>query len=132
MDTKLNKRKSTMLLFTIEESFGSFVRGNISDIEFVPEGLLESVSARTVEVKSNKPNEIEAVLEATYLDEVFQLAQAATKDTSYEKIVLEVKKLAQLYNIYEIRNAVSHPNRPFVDCYWYKLAALLVSQSSKS
>jgi hypothetical protein len=26
--------------------------------------------------------------------------------------------------LYEIRNAIAHPNRPFPDCYWYRLAAI--------
>lgn len=112
-----------MLLYTIEESFGNFIKENITDINQVPEGLLEIVGSRTVVVKTRKPEEIENILEATYLDEVFQLALAVTKGTSFEKVVLEIRKLAQLYNLYEIRNAVSHPNRPFIDCYWYKLAA---------
>ncbi|MCW7552873.1 tetratricopeptide repeat protein [Endozoicomonas gorgoniicola] len=27
-------------------------------------------------------------------------------------------------HIYEVRNAISHPNRPFWDCYWYRVASI--------
>ena len=112
-----------MLLYEIEEAFGSFVREKIQGIDQIPEKILKSIESRTSCLNKRNNPEIEEVLEATYLDEVFQLAQVATKNTSLNHVLISIKSLAVLYGFYEIRNSISHPNRPFIDCYWYKLAA---------
>jgi Archaeal ATPase. len=38
--------------------------------------------------------------------------------------MIELKQLCSILGIFNIRNAVSHPNRPFPDCYWFRVAAI--------
>ncbi|WP_163832151.1 NB-ARC domain-containing protein [Spartinivicinus ruber] len=116
-ESNLNRRKAGMLLFEIEESFGEYIKKKVNDI---PNSVVETLQERRGDIKLSS---IGDVLEQTYLAEVFQLALIATKNTSLYRFVNEISKLAVLYTLYEIRNAIAHPNRPFPNCYWYRLAA---------
>lgn len=120
MDTSISRRKSAMLLFEIEESFGDFIKENISDIGDIPVSVLDTLQERKFEVAVTT---IDHVVERTYLSEIFQLASVATSNTSFNQVVNEISKLAVIYEIYDIRNAISHPNRTFPNCYWYRVAA---------
>lgn len=119
-ENSLSRRKSAMLLFEIEESFGHFIKKNIDDIEEIPSSVLDTLQERKREIEVTT---IDHVVERTYLAEIFQLASVATSDTSLNKLVAEISKLAVIYELYDIRNAIAHPNRTFPNCYWYRLAA---------
>ncbi|WP_135383919.1 hypothetical protein [Vibrio tasmaniensis] len=119
-DNSLSRRKAAMLLFEIEESFGEFIKDNLSDIDEVPASVLETLRERKLEVEVTT---IDHVVERTYLSEIFQLASVATDNTSLNKLVSEISKLAIIYELYDIRNAIAHPNRTFPNCYWYRVAA---------
>jgi hypothetical protein len=119
-DGSLNRRKAAMLLFEIEESFGSFVKNNISDITEIPASVLDTLQERKIDVEVTT---IDHVVERTYLSEIFQLASVATDNTSLNTLVNEISKLAVMYELYDIRNAIAHPNRAFPSCYWYRAAA---------
>ena len=47
-----------------------------------------------------------------------------TNDTSLQGSINYLYSLFHHLDIYEIRNVVSHPNRPFWDCYWYRIASI--------
>ncbi|HDZ9178028.1 TPA: ATP-binding protein, partial [Vibrio cholerae] len=64
------------------------------------------------------------IVEATYLDELFGFALDITEDSSTLDSINYLYSLFHHLDIYEIRNAVSHPNRPFWDCYWYRVASI--------
>lgn len=119
-DSTLNKRKARMLLFDIEESFGDFIKEKLNDINEIPSSVLDTLQERksNIEVAS-----MDEAVSRTYLAEIFQLASLATDNTSLNKLINEISKLAILYELYEIRNAIAHPNRTFPNCYWYRLAA---------
>lgn len=119
-DNSLNRRKASMLLFEIEESFGEFIKDNISDIAEIPASVLDTLKERRLGVEVTT---IDHVVERTYLSEIFQLASVATDNTSFNKLVSEISKLAIIYELYDIRNAIAHPNRTFPNCYWYRVAA---------
>lgn len=119
-DNSLSRRKTSMLLFEIEESFGAFIKDNISDITEIPAAVLDTLQERKLGVEVTT---IDHVVERTYLSEIFQLASVATDNTSFNKLVSEISKLAIIYELYDIRNAIAHPNRTFPNCYWYRVAA---------
>jgi tetratricopeptide (TPR) repeat protein len=119
-ENRLNRRKSAMLLFEIEESFGEFIKEKISDIGDIPSSVLDTLQERKLEIEVTT---IDHVVERTYLSEIFQLASVATDSTSFNQLVNEISKLAVLYELYDIRNAIAHPNRTFPNCYWYRVAA---------
>ena len=38
--------------------------------------------------------------------------------------MINLKSFASLLTIFDIRNAISHPNRPFPQCYWFRAATI--------
>lgn len=118
------KRKTAMVLHQIEESLGSFVLNN-GNLEALNVDSLENIHKRELDKgRGFNSGSIKDIVEATYLDELFGFALDIAKDSS---IIDSIKYLYSLFHhldVYEIRNAISHPNRPFWDCYWYRVAAL--------
>jgi tetratricopeptide (TPR) repeat protein len=106
--TTLIKRKTAMVLFKIEESLGTFVKDkSIANHHSIPE--VEAVKD---------------VIEKAYLDEIFQLVISDTKDRPEEAAVRDLYKLAHELDLFAIRNAIAHPNRPFFDVFWYRVATI--------
>ena len=113
-----------MLLHQIEEALGNFVLNN-GDINSLNLDALENIHQREVDrgrVFNRKS--IKDVVEATYLDELFGFALDIAHDSSMIDSINYLYSLFHHLDIYEIRNAISHPNRPFWDCYWYRVAAV--------
>ncbi|WP_305370382.1 hypothetical protein [Photobacterium leiognathi] len=116
--------KTAMVLHQLEESLGSFVlsEGNLDNLSAES---LENIHKREADKgrKFNKDS-IKDIVEATYLDELFGFALDITEDSSTLDSINYLYSLFHHLDIYEIRNAVSHPNRPFWDCYWYRVASI--------
>lgn len=118
------KRKTTMLLHQIEEALGSFVLNN-GDVDSLNLDQLENIYKREVDKgRIFNKNSIKDVVEATYLDELFGFALDIAHDSSLTDSINYLYSLFHHLDIYEIRNAISHPNRPFWDCYWYRVATI--------
>lgn len=118
------KRKTTMLLHQIEEAIGNFVLNN-GDINSLNLDSLENIHKREVDKgRVFNRNSIKDIVEATYLDELFGFALDIARDSSIIDSINYLYSLFHHLDIYEIRNAISHPNRPFWDCYWYRVAAI--------
>ncbi|MCK8131539.1 NB-ARC domain-containing protein [Pseudoalteromonas sp. 2CM28B] len=110
MNKTIAKRKTSMVLYTIEESLGNYVLENENSIS------LDGSISHDFKIKDS--------LEKSYLDDIFQLVIKATKDTTEEEAIKRLYKLAHELNLFEIRNAIAHPNRAFLDVYWYRVAAI--------
>lgn len=110
MDINISKRKTSMVLFYIEECLGKYIYDN--------ENAIKQNDAGYDEIK------IKDTVEKAYLDEIFQLVISATKNTPEENTIKRLYQLAHDLNLYEIRNAIAHPNRPFLDVYWYRVAVI--------
>jgi len=125
VDANFNKRKATMVLHDLETSLGNFILDTEIHTENFPEEVVKYIARREQEkdrtLDTTKPRDI---IEATYLDELFQILLEITKDTSANKYIERLRQYFILYEIYDIRNIVSHPNRQFIDTYWYRIAAL--------
>ena len=118
------KRKTAMLLHQIEESLGDFVLNN-GNIESLNLDSLENIHKREVDKgRVFNKGSIKDIVEATYLDELFGFALDIAHDSSIGDSINYLYSLFHHLDIYEVRNAVSHPNRPFWDCYWYRVAAV--------
>ncbi|MDC4717567.1 tetratricopeptide repeat protein [Acinetobacter baumannii] len=118
------KRKTTMLLHQIEEALGSFVLTK-GDVDSLNLDQLENIYKREVDKgRIFNKNSIKDVVEATYLDELFGFALDIAHDSSLIDSINYLYSLFHHLDIYEIRNAISHPNRPFWDCYWYRVATI--------
>ncbi|MGD6904945.1 hypothetical protein [Pseudomonas aeruginosa] len=125
MSTALNRRKAAMVLHDIEASLGDFILDTEIHTENFPEEVIQGIIKREQEkdrfVDASKPRD---VIEATYLDELFQILLEITKDTSTNKFIERLRQQFIIHGIYEIRNIISHPNRQFIDHHWYKVASL--------
>lgn len=125
MNPEINRRKTAMVLHELEIALGNYVVNREVGVDNMPNQLIEDIAKRellrnrNIDVKS-----VQALIEATYLDEIFQIAIQITADTSSHKYVKRLKDLFQVYDIYEIRNVISHPNRKFIDSYWYRIACI--------
>ncbi|RPB36690.1 hypothetical protein [Vibrio parahaemolyticus] len=64
MDITLNKRKASMLLFSIEEALGKYVHENVNSIVESHEKL--------------KNINVQDAIERAYLDDIFQLVLKST------------------------------------------------------
>ena len=118
------KRKTSMVLHQIEEALGNFVLKN-GTIDSIDIKTLENIHKREVDKgRGFKSHTIKDIVEATYLDELFQLALDLAKDNSVLDSIKYLYALFHHLDIFAVRNAISHPNRPFWDCYWYRVAAI--------
>lgn len=124
MDNSIDfKRKATMVLFQIEESLSKYIlrcetETNCLSSEFL--NVMEERSKKDIFDKTSMQN----VLESSYLREIFEIALKSTIDTpEYEKLQLLLDLFIQL-KIFDIRNSLAHPTRPFLLAYWYRVASI--------
>lgn len=103
MNKTIAKRKTSMVLYSIEESLGNYV--------------LEKENSLLIDETVLYDMKIKDTLEKSYLDDIFQLVLKATKDTTEEDAVKVLYQLSHSLNLFEIRNAIAHPNRPFLDLF---------------
>lgn len=113
MDSSVDRIKCAMIIFDLERSLGRICKERQS--------LLEDSSVAS-EIK--KRNAQGTIVENSYLAEILSLAMHVSKGTSQEIWLNNLNTLVSALSIYEIRNAVSHPNRPFPNFYWYRCAAI--------
>jgi len=113
MNSSVERIKCAMIIFDLERSLGRLCKERQS--------LLDDSSVAS-EIK--KRSEQGGVIENSYLGEVLSLAMHVSKGTSSEIWLNSLNSLLTALSVYEIRNAVSHPNRPFPSFYWYRCAAI--------
>lgn len=116
--------KTAMIVYELELSLGNYVINN-ETYNSIAEPLVESIIARENE-KGNRlgKDDFSLIIEASYLDEIFTFALKISEGTSYHRHMLELKQLCSLLGFFNIRNAVSHPNRLFPDSYWFRAATI--------
>ncbi|MCH7409989.1 ATP-binding protein [Belliella sp. DSM 111904] len=116
--------KSAMIIYSLETSLGNFVLSSEFQ-DSISENNISGITNRLKEGQnfSDKDN-ITLLIESSYLDEVFNFAIDITKGTSYEVKMRSLKDFCSTLNIFDIRNAISHPNRPFPDTYWFRAATI--------
>lgn len=116
--------KSAMIIYSLETSLGNYVI-NSDRVENITDKNKANITSR--EDESSTPidkNNLNMLVESSYLDEVFNLAIDTTAGTSFEINMKSLKQLCSNLNIFDIRNAISHPNRPFPDTFWFRAAAI--------
>ena len=121
----ITRIKTSMLVFALEKALGNFVL----DKEHLGDQLSVGTVNNIIERHEKKGtavqrDQISLILQASYLGEVFDFALNVAKDTILEEYLVSLKTLANQLNIFDIRNAICHPNNPFPDCYWYRAATI--------
>lgn len=118
--------KSAMIIYSLETNLGNYVL-NTNLEENLSEATTDIITARisnTPNANTDEKENIAVLVEASYLEEVFNLAIDTTKGTSFENKMKALKQFCLSLNIFDIRNAISHPNRPFPDSFWFRSAAI--------
>ncbi|EJG03071.1 ATP-binding protein [Flavobacterium sp. F52] len=116
--------KTAMIVYELELSLGNYIIDN-EIINTIPETSIDSIIERE-KARGNviDKGDFNLIIEASYLDEIFNFAINITEGTSLHIHMVELKQLCSLLGIFNIRNAVSHPNRPFPDSYWFRTATI--------
>lgn len=124
------RMKSAMVLYELERTLGDFVCNEAKSVADLPGKALQDIREREIQrVGSFDDSTPSKIVAATYLDEVFGLAQAVAKGRPEEQNLLALRKLFDALDVFSIRNAISHPNRPFHPSYWYRIAAIATDPS---
>lgn len=123
-NTQKNRIKSAMIVYELETSLGNYVIDNE-----VLDNLSEKNKNIITDREEKKGNDningnISFIVESSYLDEVFNLAIDCTEGTILNSYMKELKALCTYLGIFDIRNAISHPNRPFPDSFWFRSATI--------
>lgn len=117
--------KTAMIVYSLEESLGNYVIQN----EELIDNITEETKNVIVEREKGKGNDIcrnniKLLIESSYLNEIFNFAIDLTENTSFHCYMKELKLFCSNLGIFDIRNAVSHPNRSFPDFFWYRAATI--------
>ncbi len=110
-----------MVLFALEEALGSFVVQAAPHPESLPAPIRSEIEKR---IQGTGFVPVTQIVQETYLQEVVSLAISASVGRAEHDALLRLRKLVEALDAFEIRNAVCHPNRPFPECYWHRMAAL--------
>lgn len=119
--------KCAMIVYELERALGRFVREKSSQLATSNTAL--EILKRASALNSELNETTKFIVENSYLGEIFALAQSAAKGTSDATQISQLENLSAALGIFDIRNAISHPNRPFPDCYWYRCAAIAADPS---
>jgi cold shock CspA family protein len=113
--------QSAMVLFALEEALGSFVVQAVPQAESLPAAMLSEIEKR---IQGNGFVPVAQIVQETYIKEVIDLAVSASQERSENEALGKLRRLVEALDVFEIRNAVCHPNRQFPECYWHRMAAL--------
>jgi hypothetical protein len=118
--------KSAMVIFSLEKELGELVKRHANSASNLKEsGPAQKILKRESErgaLLDSAP--VASLVAASFLEEVIGLATAVLADDSRGADMRKLQQLASSFDVYTIRNAVSHPNRTFPECYWYRAAAI--------
>lgn len=115
------RMQSAMVLFALEEALGAYVVQSAPQPDSLPPALRAEIEKR-IHGAGFVP--VSQIVQETYMKEVIDLATVASKDRSESESLARLRTLVEVLDAFEVRNAVCHPNRPFPECYWHRMAAL--------
>ncbi|MBW9335679.1 hypothetical protein FEE59_19380 [Herbaspirillum sp. RU 5E] len=112
-----------MIIYEFERSLGHYILEAKYDLSSSPVGReILTRLGRSVGTDMQETNAI--VLENSFFSEVLQIAQEVAGGSSEAVHAKRLMALCSALEVFDIRNAVSHPNRPFPQSYWYRCCAL--------
>ena len=115
-----------MVLFSLEKALGDLIK----KLEFISNSGenfpdMEGLSNRTKKIESLVQfSERNTRVETAYINELFSMLISAMLEERPRVYVKYLKALFEAGDVFAIRNALAHPNRPFLPCYWYRVAAI--------
>ncbi|MBN8518975.1 MAG: ATP-binding protein, partial [Candidatus Accumulibacter sp.] len=115
------RMQSAMVLFALEEALGTYVVQNAHVPSAIPESMRSEIEKR---MSQEALVPVTQLVQETYIKEIIDLALAMAKDRSEDEPLKRMKKLVEALEVFDIRNAVCHPNRPFPEHFWHRIASL--------
>lgn len=108
------RMQSAMVLFALEQAIGAYVTENTPDLETLPAGVRQAVEQRA----KNEPatTTVAHLVQSTYVSEIIDMALAVSQHAADHPYLKRLKELSESLRVFDIRNAVCHPNRPFPEC----------------
>jgi hypothetical protein len=122
-ESPISRIKCAMIVYELERALGRFCRERGDGLHTSPTAK-NIISRSPEEFPAETGNITQFIVENSYLGEVLALAQAAARGTSSASRLAELERLLSAVGVFDIRNAISHPNRPFPEFYWYRCAAV--------
>jgi hypothetical protein len=119
----MSRIKSAMVVYEFERALGRFVRERSIEVNSTP-AAIEILKRKPEPTEQNSSEVTRQIVENSYLGEILSLAISAAKGSADSSPLSELEKLSRSLGLFDIRNAISHPNRPFPECYWYRCAAV--------
>lgn len=110
-----------MVLFALREALGIFVVQAAPQPDSLPQAMRAEIEKR---INGAGFVPVSQIVQETYVKEVIDLAVSISKDRSESDSLARLRRLVEVLDAFEVRNAVCHPNRPFPECYWHRMAAL--------
>ena len=131
-DSNRLRIQSAMILYALERSLGSLVRRAATEAGDLNPNLLGDIQSREDERPGQKSTySLDSAIEASYLHEIFRLAIDLYKNDVIGDRLKDLLSICEQAGIYDIRNAVSHPNKPFPKTYWYRAAVRLQTNGTE-
>jgi len=127
-ERSISRIKSAMVVYEFERALGRFVRDRSADVASSPTAI-EILKRSTSTIEQTTVDVARQIVENSYLGEILSLALTAAKGSSDAVHLIELEKLCTALGLFDIRNAISHPNRLFPECYWYRCAAVAADPS---
>ena len=122
-ETHAFRIKSAMVLYALEQSLGQYVVQSDFYGAAPSASGIDAIKERAAKKRETVKSLPDAVA-ASYLGEVFGFSLDVSKGTSAYEYLLDLRALCEALRIHDIRNKVSHPNRPFPEHYWHRMAAI--------
>lgn len=119
----LHYKKTAMVLYALERAFGEYLGSFGESLMALGGATARSISERE-RSKGVDLSEAEDVIQAAYLSELVDMMICVNRDSSAAESVQHIKRYFEELDIYQVRNAIAHPNRLFIDAYWYRVAAI--------
>lgn len=123
MDTTVGARNfrimAAMVGQALEMELGAYITESAATLDDVPSGIREEV-----ERQSGPATSMGEMLQNTYVGQLIDTALHLSKHRSDHEHLRQLRDLVNSLRFFEIRNAWSHPNRPFPECYWHRMAAI--------
>ena len=129
-DQSTRRIQTAMILFALEEALGAYVVRTAHLPEAIPKNIQTEIERRMAPNTEMVP--VSQLVQETYVKEVIDLAIGVSQERSENDALNRLKRLIETLDVFGIRNAVCHPNRPFPDCFWYRMAAIATDPTIES
>ena len=122
-DDARQRTRAEYLLFRFEKSLGQFVLDQADSVSRIPQTTVDQIRK-----ESGHPDETETSLtwlvQNSYLSTLFDLAVNAPQDEDLSNAVSNLHRWCQGVGIFQVRNAIAHPNRRWLSHYSHVVYAL--------